>query len=422
MSTDNAVQHDYAPSLNVDVAIIGAGPSGSIAASLLHAQGKRVVVLEKQHFPRFSIGESLLPCCMTVIEQANMLAAVEQAGFQFKNGAAFKYRDKYTQFDFTDKFTSGPGTTFQVERANFDKLLADEAQKQGVDIRYGHSVESIELQAEPRLVLINEQGQQQIVNAQFVLDASGFGRVLPRLLDLEKPSSLPSRSAVFNHIRDNITDKNFDRNKILISVHPDNQDIWYWLIPFSDGRCSVGVVGKAEQLEGLTTDDCDLNQVLTTMINQEPGLKQLLANAELINQSALLKGYSANVSTLATNKFALLGNAGEFLDPVFSSGVTIAMQSASMATKALIKQLDGHQVDWDQEYAAPLMKGVDTFRTYVEAWYDCRFQDAIFFDDPDPKVKQMICSILAGYAWDDTNPFVSESKRRLDMVVELCRS
>ncbi|WP_299802734.1 NAD(P)/FAD-dependent oxidoreductase [uncultured Shewanella sp.] len=424
MPTDKAVQNTFETdaSESVDVAIIGAGPSGSIAASLLHAQGKKVLVLEKQYFPRFSIGESLLPCCMTVIDEANMLEAVNRAGFQFKNGAAFKYRESYTTFDFTDKFTQGPGTTFQVERAKFDKLLADEAVKQGVDIRYGHTVESIDLSADPRLKVINDKDESQCIEAKFVLDASGFGRVLPKLLDLEKPSTLPTRSAVFNHVRDNITDPSFDRNKILISVHPDNQDIWYWLIPFSDGRCSVGVVGEPYQLDGLHDGiDCDLDSILKTMINQEPGLKKLLANAELINDSGLLKGYSANVKTLATDKFALLGNAGEFLDPVFSSGVTIAMQSASMAASTLVRQLNGESVDWQQDYAKPLMKGVDTFRTYVEAWYDCRFQDAIFFEDPDPKIKQMICSILAGYAWDEKNPFVSESKRRLNMVVELCR-
>ena len=425
MSSATPVQNEFEQCANesVDVAIIGAGPSGSIAASLLHAQGKKVLVLEKQHFPRFSIGESLLPCCMQVITEANMLEAVNQAGFQFKNGAAFRYQDKYTTFDFTDKFTSGPGTTFQVERKNFDKLLADEASKQGVDIRYGHSVNAVDLSAKPQLEISNDQGQIQTINAKFIFDASGFGRVLPRLLELEKPSTLPTRSAVFNHVYDNISDPNFDRNKILISVHPENQDIWYWLIPFSDGRCSVGVVGEPHQLAVVENGiEGDLNRLLKIMIDQEPGLKKLLANAELINQSGLLKGYSANVKTLATDKFALLGNAGEFLDPVFSSGVTIAMQSASMAAKTLLKQLDGEIVDWQQDYAAPLMTGVDTFRTYVEAWYDCRFQDAIFFDDPDPKIKQMICSILAGYAWDQNNPFVSESKRRLDMVVELCRS
>ena len=98
------------------------------------------------------------------------------------------------------------------------------------------------------------------------------------------------------------------------------------------------------------------------------------------------------------------------------------MQSASLAAKALVKQLDGESINWQTEYAEPLMQGVDTFRTYVEAWYDCRFQEAIFYQNPDVTIKQMICSILAGYAWDQKNPFVSESKRRLNMVVELCRS
>lgn len=403
----------------VDVAIIGAGPSGSIAASLLHAQGKRVLVLEKQHFPRFSIGESLLPCCMQVIAEANMLDAVNQAGFQYKNGAAFRCGDQYTTFDFEDKFSQGPGTTFQVERAKFDKLLADEATKQGVEIRYGQSVESVDLTNAPQLTVNREAGESYRVNAKFILDASGFGRVLPRLLELGKPSSLPTRTAVFNHIQDNITCSDFDRNKILISVNPQNQDIWYWLIPFSDGRCSIGVVAEPHLLGDLTAN---LDDVLLEMVSQEPGLKRLLANAELINECGILKGYSANVTTLANQKFALLGNAGEFLDPVFSSGVTIAMQSASLAAKALVKQLDGESINWQTEYAEPLMKGVDTFRTYVEAWYDCRFQEAIFYQQPDVTIKQMICSILAGYAWDQKNPFVSESKRRLNMVVELCRS
>ncbi|MDB2387145.1 tryptophan 7-halogenase, partial [Shewanella sp.] len=178
-------------------------------------------------------------------------------------------------------------------------------------------------------------------------------------------------------------------------------------------------VAEPHQLGDLSAD---LDDVLLTMIAQEPQLKQLLSQATLINKSRLLEGYSANVTTLATDKFALLGNAGEFLDPVFSSGVTIAMQSASLAANALVKQLNGDNINWQTEYAEPLMSGVDTFRTYVQAWYDCRFQQAIFYHAPDQTIKKMICSILAGYAWDQNNPFVSDSKRRLDMVVELCSS
>ncbi|WP_028773450.1 NAD(P)/FAD-dependent oxidoreductase [Shewanella waksmanii] len=407
-----------------DVAIIGAGPSGSVAASLLHQQGKQVIVIEKQHFPRFSIGESLLPCCMNVLEQANLIEAVNQAGFQFKNGAAFNSQGRYTEFDFTDKFSVGHGTTFQVERGSFDKLLADTAAEQGVNIRYGHSVEQIDLQGAPLLDVVDEHGQPYQIQAKYILDASGFGRVLPRLLDLEIPSSLPTRSAVFTHIEDNIDtlsdpEFEFDRDKILISVHPENKDIWYWLIPFSNGRCSVGVVGEPHLLGDLNGD---LQPILQRFINEEPRLKQLLSKAKFVRECALLQGYSANVKTLASDKFALLGNAGEFLDPVFSSGVTIAMQSAALASQCLLKQLDGEKVDWQQQYAQPLMVGVDTFRTYVEAWYDGRFQDVIFYPDADPKIKQMICSILAGYAWDESNPFVADSERRLKLVVELCRA
>ncbi|MCU8008685.1 NAD(P)/FAD-dependent oxidoreductase [Shewanella oncorhynchi] len=406
-------------SLAVDVAIIGAGPSGAIAASLLHQQGKRVLVLEKQHFPRFSIGESLLPCCMQFIEEAGMLDALNAAGFQHKNGAAFRRNGTYTTFDFTDKFTPGPGTTFQVQRASFDKLLADTAQSQGVDIRYGETVEAIDLTENPCLMVRNEQGELYQISAQYVLDASGFGRVLPRLLDLESPSCLPQRSAIFTHVEDNISDPNFDRNKILISVHPEHKDIWYWLIPFSNGRCSLGVVAEPQLLARLQGS---LEQQLMSIVNEEPGLKALLANAKVVQECATLKGYSANVSRLATDKFALLGNAGEFLDPVFSSGVTIAMQSASMAAKCVTKQLNGETVDWQADYSAPLMQGVNTFRTYVQAWYDGRFQDVIFYEEPNPRIKQMICSILAGYAWDLNNPFVKDSERRLNMVVELCQN
>ncbi|MCL1066221.1 NAD(P)/FAD-dependent oxidoreductase [Shewanella olleyana] len=416
--------------INVDVVIIGAGPSGAIAASLLHKQGKQVLVLEKQHFPRFSIGESLLPYCMQFIEQAGMLEAVEQAGFQFKNGAAFRHDGTYTTFNFTDKFTEGPGTTFQVQRGQFDKLLADTAASQGVEIHYGHSVNEIDLglnsTSEPKLSVTDEHNNTYQVTAKYVLDASGFGRVLPRLLDLEKPSDLPARSAIFTHIEDNITDPNFDREKILISVHPTQKDIWYWLIPFSDGRCSVGVVAEPHLIEHHKSDveggpQVELEQQLWQLINEEPGLEALLANAKVLQPCASLKGYSANVSTLATSQFALLGNAGEFLDPVFSSGVTIAMQSASMAVETLVKQLDGEDVNWQQDYAQPLMQGVNTFRTYVQAWYDGRFQDVIFYEDPNPTIKQMICSILAGYAWDTKNPFVKDSERRLNMIVDLCR-
>ena len=127
-------------------------------------------------------------------------------------------------------------------------------------------------------------------------------------------------------------------------------------------------------------------------------------------------GYAANVRACRATGFALLGNAAEFLDPVFSSGVTIAMRSASMAAATLERELAGEAVDWSENSPAPSSRGVDSFRAYVTAWYDGRFQRIIFARNKSPTMRRMICSILAGYAWDETNPFAMESERRLDAL------
>ena len=171
------------------VVIIGAGPSGAIAAALLKRKGHDVLVLERQHFPRFSIGESLLSHCLDFVEEAGMLDAVNAAGFQRKTGAAFAWGERYSAFDFGDTFTAGKPTTFQVQRADFDKLLADQAALQGVELRYGEAIVSADFSlAKPQLNVLREDGSEYRVEADFVLDASGYGRVLPRLLDLEAPS------------------------------------------------------------------------------------------------------------------------------------------------------------------------------------------------------------------------------------------
>ena len=402
-----------------DVLVIGAGPSGAVVSALLNKKSHRVLVVERQYFPRFSIGESLLPQCMTFLEQADMLAAVEAAGFQFKNGAVFRRGDEFDCFDFGEKFTSGWGTTFQVQRDRFDKILADEAQKQGVEIRFGHSVTGFESKRQKvRLTVLDETGKSYQVEARFVLDASGFGRVLPRLLDLEQPSRLASRTSIYTHVKDNISDSRFDRNKILITVHPQLQDVWYWLIPFSNGRASIGLIAPNRLLTDMSGDS---RSRLRALVAEGGMLAGLLENAEFDTKICAIEGYSADVKHLFGTDFALLGNAGEFLDPVFSSGVTIALKSASLAAKVLDRQLRGMDPDWDREFARPLKQGVDTFRVFVNAWYDGRLQDIIFAPNKDDLVKRMICSIFAGYAWDTENPYIKNSAR-IDTLAELCRA
>ncbi|CAB3686128.1 NAD(P)/FAD-dependent oxidoreductase [Achromobacter pestifer] len=402
-----------------EVVVIGAGPAGAVAAALLKRQGHDVLMLERQQFPRFSIGESLLAHCLEFVEEAGMMPAVQAAGFQVKNGAAFARGDEYTYFDFRDKFTPGPGTTFQVQRAHFDKVLADDAARQGVDVRYLQEVTAVDFSGDgPRLDVRGPDGETRQIKSRFVLDASGYGRVLARLLDLERPSSMPPRKAIFTHIEDRIDDPGFDRDKILISVHPEQAGIWYWLIPFSNGRCSFGVVGGQDLFGG---PDQDLMTTLRAMAEAAPNLKRVLANAVWDTPANTIGGYSASVTRLHGPGYALLGNAAEFLDPVFSSGVTIALRSSKLAADALHRELGGELVDWQRDFADPLMVGVETFRAYVQGWYSGEFQDVVFYKNAQPDIRRMISSILAGYAWDANNPFVANPQRRLRMLSELCR-
>jgi flavin-dependent dehydrogenase len=403
--------------MSVDVAIIGAGPAGAVAAALLRRAGRSVLVLERQHFPRFSIGESLLPQSMAYLEEAGMLQAVVEAGFQYKNGAHFTYRGQSSAFDFRDKHSAGWGTTYQVERAVFDDILIRCAAGQGADVRFGHTVRAMRPGDAPVLEVIDEAEHAYEVAARFVFDASGFGRVLPRLLNLEAPTRMPTRAAIFSHVLDGIPAGATDRNKICVATHPERRDVWFWMIPLAGGRSSVGCVAEASFLDA---PDAEREAKLRALIRQEPTLKSLIGDAPFLMPVRHIGGYAANVERLHGPGYALLGNAGEFLDPVFSSGVTIALRSAHLAVQTVNRQLDGEQVDWSAAYDVPLRKGIDTFRAFVERWYTGELQDIIFYPDQTPSIRRMISAVLAGYAWDESNPYVADPVRRLNALHEVC--
>ncbi len=400
-----------------DVAVIGAGPAGAVAAALLARAGRSVLVLERQHFPRFSIGESLLPQSMAFLEEAGMLQAVVEAGFQYKNGASFVHGDKTSSYDFRDKHSDGWGTTYQVERAVFDQLLIGRAADQGVRVRFGHTVRSMAPGESPVLEVTDEGDRPYRVASRFVLDASGFGRVLPRLLGLETPSRMPPRAALFSHVQDALPAGSTDRDKICVAVHPERRDVWYWMIPLAGGRASIGCVADAEFLD---VPESQREAKLRELMRAEPTISRLLGNAPFLMPVNRIGGYSANVERLHGPGFALLGNAGEFLDPVFSSGVTIALRSAHLAAQTLLRQLGGERVDWATDYDAPLRKGIDTFRAFVERWYTGELQDIIFYANQTPKIRRMISAILAGYAWDETNPYAADPVRRLTALHQAC--
>ncbi len=400
----------------IDVLVVGAGPSGSVVSAILHRQNLSVLVVEKEKFPRFVIGESLLPACMGIMEEAGFLDAVKRHGFQFKNGAAFSWGDKYRYFDFCDKSSKGYGTTFQVQRGDFDKVLIDEAIKQGVPVKFEVALESVEFQND---AVVANLSNGETIKAKYIVDASGYGRVLPRMLDLEVPSTLTPRKAIFTHIEDNISEVLYDRKKILITTHPRFRDVWFWLIPFSNGRCSIGVVGEEKTID---IEGKDLEETLKAHTYEAPMLNRLLNNAKWDTPVRTIKSYSKDVRQLYGDRYILLGNASEFLDPVFSSGVTIAMYSALMAGNLVARILRGESVDLESEYAKPLMIGINAFRTYVNGWYSGEFHDVIYTNAENNDIKRQICSILAGYAWDTNNPYVVNSDTALKTLWEYTKS
>lgn len=413
---------------SVDVVIIGAGPAGSVAAAFLEQAGIETLVIEQSHFPRFSIGESLLPQCMDILAEAGLLDAVQQqaesSSFQYKDGAVFTFPEGHRTIEFADRFMvqesadqppSGWDYTYQVQRAPFDQLLIEAVQQRGVECRFGQRVTAADCSSEQAILTVEpEQGAPYEIAANFVLDASGYGRVLPRLLDLEKPSDFPARQAVFTHLQDNIVDLNYQRDKIRIAQHAQHAELWFWLIPFANGRMSVGAVGAETVFSEYQGEP---EQILRELIAGDPDTAALLAYSHWDTPVRGLQGYAANVSHLYGDKFALLGNAAEFLDPIFSSGVTIAMQSARLAAGLLIQERElPHKLDWAADYAAELQRGVDVFRAYVQAWYSGELRSIFTAKEPSAQIESMICGILAGYVWDPNNPYNHRSAKRLSSL------
>lgn len=393
----------------IDVLVIGAGPSGTIAASIIKQSGLSVEIVEKMQFPRFVIGESLLPRCMEALEEAKFLDAVKAKGFQQKDGAKFVMDDKICDFTFSQQHTQGWGWTWQVPRADFDTTLADECVKMGIPVHYQTEVTGIEFFDGYSITTIKTaDGETQTIKAKFIVDGSGYGRVIPRLFGLEKDSQQYPRKAVFCHMTDPKRDTVFEPNRITAIVY--DPVTWIWVIPFSNGLTSVGYVGNPEFFEQFPGTP---EEQFRALLNAQPDLAYRFAESEMAWEPRTLQSWSATTETFYGDGFVLTGNVTEFLDPIFSSGVTLASVSAQLAAKLVIRHLNGEKVDWEGEYMQPMMQGIDVFRTYVNRWYDGTLYKIFFSDTKKPEIIGQICSVLAGYVWDETNPFVGKRDKNL---------
>jgi flavin-dependent dehydrogenase len=402
-----------AKTIQSDVLIIGGGPAGSIAAASLVQKGYSVSIVEKIPFPRFVIGESLLPRCNELLQMNGLLEAVDRHGFMVKPGAAFERNGEFEKFDFSENIGQAFGTSYQVKREEFDDILLKEA------VRYGATLfEETEITGfDPETTTataVDKEGNPLTFKAKFALDASGYGRVFPKLLDLDEPSEFRVRNAVFTRISGDIRPTDGSDAYIYIYVHGNN-DAWIWCIPFSDGITSVGVVCTEEYFASYGMEN---EEFWDTIINATPGAKERFAQSKKVVPVGKIDGYSANVKSMFGKNYCMAGNATEFLDPVFSSGVTLALESGNQAAIMIDRHLKGESVDWEKEYVAYMMKGINVFREFVMAWYDGRLQKVFFTPNKQDRIKRSISSILGGYVWEDKNVFVKTPKLLLDTLIK----
>ncbi len=405
--------------LETDVLVIGAGPSGCVSASILQKHGLRVRVVEREKFPRFVIGESLLPRCMEAFEEAGLLECLKREGFQEKFGAKFMRGDDVCDFSFTDQFTAGWNWTWQVPRAQFDHALAQEVQAKGIPIDFEHSVVGIAWEKDSSVTTVRDaSGVERQIKARFIIDSSGYGRVIPRLLKLDKPSDLPSRQTYFAHMSDRRRLAFSEPNRITIVL--SQPGLWVWMIPFAEGTTSVGFVGDPAHFQGFSGTTSD---ILRSLIQADPHVAARFGDQDFIWEARKLEGWSVTTEKFYGDGFVLTGNVTEFLDPMFSSGVTLAVVSGARAAGIVAKKLMGLPYDWEEEYMKPTLAGVDVFRTYVKSWYEGTLSEIFFAPSHSfhATFKSQICSVLAGYVWDQSNPFVKKHDRALKNLAQVLR-
>lgn len=401
---------------NVDVLIIGAGPSGSVSAAYLNKHGVNVKVVEKTKFPRFQVGESLIPRCMDNFEEAGLLDCLMEQGYEKKRGARFIKNGIEGSFDFSKKHGDGWDWTWQVPRDHFDKTLIDEVIKQGVNVDFETEVTKVIFDGKNSLTTVkNKNGEENQIEAKFIIDSSGFGRVIARQLGLEALPQIAEHGSIFTQVND--INRPEGKEGTLITFEIIETKVWFWYIPFSNGNTSIGFVGPMDWInsfQGNTTE------VLREMMETSTHYYDQFKDIPFLFEPYKVENMAKNVTKLYGDGFVLTGNSAEFLDPVFSSGVSFATESGLLAAKLAIKELNGKNVDWETEFVDYVKRGSSVFASYVKEWYSGNLQKIIFHNKTSNEtIREQICAVLAGYVWDETNPFVKKHTRLIRNVAKL---
>jgi flavin-dependent dehydrogenase len=389
---------------SADVVVCGGGPGGSTVAGILARRGHRVALFERERFPRFHVGESLLPWNLPLFERIGVLGRIQAAGVQVKYGARFYHQG--TAFTRPVRFANGIDgdhpSAFQVKRADFDRLLLDHAREGGAAIFEETRVDEVLFEGSPRRavgVRVRTAGDDapREVRSKVVVDATGRDALLARSLGGRIRDPLLDRSAAFAH---------FDRFRraegpaggdIVVVTTPDG---WWWLIPFADGTVSVGIVMPSRRFKersGTVTELFEASLASTVEV------RDLLEESRRLTEVHAIADYSYTTPEISGDGFCLVGDAACFLDPVFSTGVLMAMTAGELASEAIDRSLRAKQRVDRSDFARfehVYRQGVGRFRRFVHGFYEPHFLEAFYSPAPNQWMERAVTTVLGGGVWE----------------------
>ena len=386
-----------------DTIVIGGGPAGSTVATLVAEQGHRVLLLERTATPQFKIGESLIPATYWTFKRLGMLEKLRVSHFPQKYSVQFYSRSgkASTPFYFFQTNPHESAVTWQVLRSEFDEMLLDNAKEKGVEIRRGIGVREVLFEGETAtgVVTQNVDGTRETLHATVTVDSTGQRSLIGRQLNLNTIEPNLKMASLFTHYEGGQRDEGIDEGATLI-LHTEDKDSWFWSIPLPYNRTSIGVVGELDYLLQNRRDaDGKLNaqKIFTEELAKCAPLQQRLEGAKQLLPIQTTKDFSYRASRIAGNNWVLVGDAFGFLDPVYSTGLFLALKSGEMAADVIIEAFDKNDFSEAQlgSFGPAFVKGMEAFRKLVYAFYTKEFSFARFLSEY-PEHQGGIVDILSG--------------------------
>lgn len=405
---------------SVDVVVIGGGPAGSTASTLIAQQGYRVGLFEREKFPRFHIGESLIPETYWVLKRLNMLPKMKASRFVQKHSVQFVSASGKLSapFYFWDNKPHECSQTWQVVRSEFDTMMLNNAREHGVDAQEGVRVLDVIFEDDRAVgVKIQEaSGETREVRAKVVVDASGQSGLLMNKFKLRIWDPVLNKGAVWTYWEGAYRDTGRDEGATVV-LQTENRKGWFWYIPLHDNRVSVGVVAPFDYLfQGRGTHE----QIYTEEVEKCPAVKERVSTGKRIAGYFATRDYSYRAKEVAGNGWVMIGDAFGFLDPLYSSGVLLAMRSGEMAADAIVEGIRKNDLSAAQlgNWSETLNQGIDRMRRLV-----CEYYEGFSFGGfvrQYPHLKGKITDLLIGdlftdkvdVVWEPMESLYSEGKQK----------